>query len=421
MSLITLETRLLTRSRGLIALWIGFALLLAYALATGLATQARWQQAVDAQRAATEETYATELARIASAAPDASGLPAGAPPARQRMDATLPPAPGLLIALGDTGARPVIASVRYATRADTLFKNVEVGNGVTRALGALDFTFWLVVLMPLLVIAFTHDVVAGERDAQRLHLVQAQAGALRGVVLRRLIVRLAPGLVLVVLGFASAIVLGLPASLAACAALIAALYLLGWGAVCAWVSHRAATAQAAAAWLLVGWLLVVIVIPAATALAVQTLAPVPSRSEQVLAVRQVQLALQPRATELLGQYLTDHPELAKGGSAGFAQKNFVMQRETEARLAPVFAQFEQAQLKQERAAAMLQWLSPAALTQRALVRLAGTDSIRYRAYLTQVNAFSEGWRTTLREPVFAGRNLTADELKALPRFRFVEP
>lgn len=418
-SLLQLEWAQLTRS-SLIRVVLGvFVGVMIFALWVGAVEQFRWESAVRTNRAETERLIAREQENVRLKRQEGF-YPPGAPNTLS-MDASVPPAPGVFLAVGDAASRPVSAAVTTSSRVDTLFKNVETGSAVARSLGSLDVTWVVIVLMPLLAIAFCHDLLAAERDTARLGLVRVQAGNLVRFIVRRLAIRLAIPAALIAAGALIALAFGVPVSLAIVWWAIASLYLLVWGLIAALTSVRAQSAQSAAAVLLLIWLSFVVALPSALSLIVERVAPADSRLSQVIAMREVQLSLQPRASELLDRYLVDHPELSGASREGFARAAFVAQRETETQLIPVLARYEQARQRQVVWSNGLSWLSPSMLTYSALTHIAGTDSARHAAFVQQANEFAGQWRDHLRERLFMDRLLTAEELAALPRFEFKEP
>jgi ABC-2 type transport system permease protein len=326
----------------------------------------------------------------------------------------------VIVAIGDAMQRPVSSTINLNTRLDTLFKNTETGSAWSASLGTLDLTWVVLVLFPLLSIALTHDLLAAERDAGRLGLLRAQAGSMGRVIARRLAIRTVPPLVIVTSGALAAAILGVDTAVIASWWLIACLYLMLWSVVGALVSVRANTAQSSAAILLLLWLGFVVLLPSIVTLAVERVAPVPSRLSQIIAMREVQLGLQQRTSELLDQFLVDHPELSGASRTGFARSSFVAQRETEAQLEPVMARYAQMRREQGAWTAALSWISPPMLLHSSLTHLAGTDGARHEAFVGQANEFAARWRERLRDRLFLDRLLSPDEIASLPRFEFQE-
>jgi ABC-2 type transport system permease protein len=414
-----LELAQLTRSWLVRGVLVAFALLIVFALWVGLQERERWSSAVSATRSETERVLAREQENIRLQRQEGSNPPGT--PSAQAMDATLPPAPGVVLAVGDASERPISATINTSSRVDTFFKNAETGSALSASLGALDLTWVAIVLMPLLVIALTHDLIAAERDAARLGLLRAQSRTLGNLIARRLTVRLSLPLLLMAVAALAALMSGVAAQVVMWWWLIASAYLLLWGVVAAVVSVRANTAQSSAAILLLAWLAFVVLLPSGIALAAERFAPVPSRLSQVIAMRDVQLGLQQRTAELLDRYLMDHPELAGASRSGFARSSFVAQRETEAMLAPVIARFAQARGQQAEWLGVLSWLSPSMLTHSKLIHLAGTDGARHGAFVHQAGEFAAQWREHLRDRLFLDRTLSPEEVATLPRFEFEEP
>jgi len=419
MSSLRLEFVQITRGalpRTILALFVA---LTAYGLWAGVSERARWTDVVAANRAQAEEANAREQENIRLSRQEGFSPP-GAPSA-QLMDASLPPAPGVILAQGDAPLRPVTAWISLFARSDTLFRNTETESPLAASLGVMDLSWIVIVLMPLLVIALNHDLLSGDRDAARLGLLRAQAGSLGRVVVHRLGLRfLLPG-VFVTAAAILAMALGTAAFVAFAWWLIATLYLAVWSLLAGWIGVCAQAARSAASILLLAWLGFVVVLPAAIALGIDWLSATQSRVAQVVATREVQLDLQERMSELLDRYLVDHPELVGADAGGFARSYFVAQRETESQVAPVMEKFAEAQRRRARWHTRLAWLSPATLAYGGMTRVAGTDSTRHDAFVAQAQAFAGTWRDHLREHLFLGRTLTPDEAASLPRFTFEEP
>jgi ABC-2 type transport system permease protein len=418
-SIANLELSQLTRSGLIRTVLAVFVALTAFALWVGVQEHERWTDSVAATRAEAERLNAREQENVRLQRQEGFNPPGA--PAGQSMDASLPPAPGVIVAIGDATLRPVSATINSNTRLDTLFKNTETGSAVSAALGMLDLTWIAVVLFPLLIIALTHDLLAAERDTARLGLLRAQAGSLGRLIARRLAIRAILPLLIITVGSLTAAIFGADVGVIASWWLMVCLYLILWSVIGALVSVRSSTAQSSAAILLLLWLGMVVLLPSIVTLTVERMAPVPSRLSQVIAMREVQLGLQQRTAELLDRFLTDHPELSGASRSGFARSSFVAQRETEALLAPLMDRYTKTRREQGAWAAALSWISPPMLLHSSLTRLAGTDGARHEAFVSQANEFATRWREQLRDRLFLDQMLSPQELASLPRFQFREP
>lgn len=165
------------------------------------------------------------------------------------------------------GQRDVNTSVQSITirglenqRYDT-----DLFNPANLLAGNLDFSFVLIFLFPLLIIAFTYNILSEEKEGGTWKLVAVQSARPFSVVLQKFAVRaIVVFAALAILMLLAAIVLQLPldSSLLATSS-IAVLYLLCWFTICGWVVSLQKKSSLNAAGLLSGWILLTIVIPGA--------------------------------------------------------------------------------------------------------------------------------------------------------------
>jgi ABC-2 type transport system permease protein len=168
------------------------------------------------------------------------------------------------------------------------------------------------------------------------------------------------------------------------------------------------------------WLVLAILLPAAINLAIKIMAPMPSRVELILALRDATDAATTERSKLLSAFFEDHPELAgTGGSSGdFVTLQLVTGQRVERDLAPVLTRYEDHVARQQALLDRLQYLSPALLAETALADSAGTGLPRHHWFFSQVIAHHAELRVffdprALRKEKFSGW----DEV---PTFQFVE-
>jgi ABC-2 type transport system permease protein len=170
-----------------------------------------------------------------------------------------------------------------------------------------------------------------------------------------------------------------------------------------------------------GWLVAVIILPAAINLAVTTLYPVPSRVRMVQAVRLASDEATAEGSKLLARYYEDHPELvssADRATTDFNALRVAVNTEVERRVRPVVDQYERQLAAQQRSVALLRYLSPAILAQDALSDLAGTGAARHRHFVSLVDGYHRQWREFFVPLVLAKARVT--DHAAIPRFTYVE-
>jgi len=182
MTLLTHELRLLLRSRMALLALLLVALLAAASVAAGMAEVARQRDVI----ARIQPKQAQDMAAVAQWAAETKD-PGTA--AYYSFHATWDtPSPLAFAALGLRDVAPYILRVRALGLEAQLYDG-EAFNPELALPGRFDFSFVLVYLTPLFVIALFHDLVSGEREAGRLRMLDALAGSGRSLWRRRVLLR----------------------------------------------------------------------------------------------------------------------------------------------------------------------------------------------------------------------------------------
>jgi ABC-2 type transport system permease protein len=173
-----------------------------------------------------------------------------------------PPLAGLSI--GQRDVNPAVQRVTIRGLEAQKY-DADLNNPTNLLLGNLDFSFVLVYLFPLLIIAFTYSAVSEERENGTWRLVAVQSRYLPGFLTQLFAVRLAVVLaVLAALLLLAVPVLGLPldASLGLFAG-TAVGYVLVWFGICFWVASLGKASGTNAVLLVTAWLGLLLLVPAA--------------------------------------------------------------------------------------------------------------------------------------------------------------
>jgi ABC-2 type transport system permease protein len=274
------ELRLVLHSR---LAWGAVALLLA------LSALSVWSglHAVAAQHDALARVAASDRAQLhAWAGKHAHGADAGQVAYDVPHLTTNPPSRLAFAAIGQRDLQPFALRVRLLGLHSQLYES-EAINPELAMPGRFDFSFLLVYLAPLFVIALMHDLVTGEREAGRLRLLSSLPGHAASLWRRRVVLRyallwlalLAPLAVGVAVAGAGAAALGQ-------LALVATLYLAFWFGVAAWVAGRAGSSATSAAVLLACLVGLAMIVPTVVDAAIARTIPVSKGVELALAQRQ---------------------------------------------------------------------------------------------------------------------------------------
>jgi ABC-2 type transport system permease protein len=308
--------------------------------------------------------------------------------------AVLPPTPLAALTAGQSDLLPSVLPLAPANLPSP-GGGSEPENPRRLLAGRFDAAFAVVFVFPLIVIALTYALLAGERERGTLALLLAQPLTLPTL----LAAKLAPRMLIEfgLLGLLAALfivalaILNVPGGVGARLALwlaVALSYMAFWFALAAAVVSRRGSSATHAATLVALWLASGMLLPTGMNLAVKTLAPMPSRIELILALRAATDAATAERSELLSAFYEDHPELASARSltGDFVTLQLVTRGRVEHDLAPVLARYQQQLAHQQALLAKLQFLSPALLAQTAFAESAGTGLSRHHRFFEQAMA-----------------------------------
>lgn len=168
------------------------------------------------------------------------------------------------LAIGQRDVNPSIQSVTIRALEGQKYDS-ELNNPSQLLLGNIDFSFVLIYLFPLLIIAFTFNLVSEEKESGTWKLVATQTDNTFLYILKIFFVRILTFIgLLTLLLFIAAIVLKIPFDTTFYTFYILSfLYLIFWFAVCFYVVSLQKNSNFNALILLTSWLILMIVLPTA--------------------------------------------------------------------------------------------------------------------------------------------------------------
>lgn len=180
------------------------------------------------------------------------------------------------LSIGQRDVNPSIQSVTIRTLEGQKY-DTDLNNPSNLQSGNLDLGFVILYLFPLLIIAFTFNLLSEEQEAGTWRLIAVQAKSARAYLLRKVSVRAVTLYILLAVLFLIAILgLSLPVNEALLAFVIASvLYLAFWFAFCFWVITFRRSSSFNVLTLLSAWVVFTILLPASVNNFVANLYPVP--------------------------------------------------------------------------------------------------------------------------------------------------
>ena len=318
--------------------------------------------------------------------------------------------------------KPKVAGDDYA------LNFTEMTSPVQLLFGSFDLAFVVVYLLPLLIIAFSYDVLSSEKESGSLRLLAAQPIVVRTWVLQKLGLRFF-WLSALVIGILTLVFLALGINpldqLLAYLGLLALVlaYMLFWFAVAflvnLWVGSSAKNAVA----LLGLWVVFVLLIPSVLNQLGNTLYPMPSRTLMINEMRSMKAEVTQRQDEILDNFLRDHPEYALNDHTqqrGFYHRYMASQQLVRDELSPMVAAYEQQLQRQQQWIGRLKWISPAIITQESLNKMSGTATQDYEDFRKQVVGFAGQWREHFMPFLYNNQNFSQQDYPNLPSFQYVQ-
>jgi ABC-2 type transport system permease protein len=288
--------------------------------------------------------------------------------------------------------------------------------------GRFDVSFVIIFLLPLLVIGFTYNVYASEKEAGTLLLLMAQNVPVEKVVACRFVVRY----LLFSLYFNALLLAGLAlfgvsltASFSEAATMVAItlLYTAFWFALSYWLNSFKKTSGFTATALTGAWLLAVFIVPSIISTVVDALHPLPSRLRLITQSRNISDSLAKKGNSL-SRFLEEHPEF-KPAAQDPKDRNATTLRtrlETEVLMEKEKAAFAAVTEKRRALVNNYRFFSPALFVQQDLNMAAGTNDEQYLGFDKQASAFQQRFRRYFEPLVYRQERFSVNLLDNVPLF-----
>ncbi|MCV6629309.1 MAG: DUF3526 domain-containing protein [Flavobacteriaceae bacterium] len=302
----------------------------------------------------------------------------------------------------------------------------EMVNPVQLLFGNFDLAFAIIYILPLLVIAFTYNVLSKEKELGTLRLLGAQPISIVKWLVQKMGIRyllfttISCLMLIVSIGFLEQNAFGDIGNLIGLLFILAA-YILFWFVLAVVVNIKINNSSKNAFALIGIWLLIVLILPAAVNQIGNSLYPTPSRLNMINEIRLLKNENEKKQNEIMDDYLRTHPELAATSNRekfGFWHMYMASEKVVEEKTKPILATYENQLKKQQNLISAFQYLSPAIIMQQTLNNIAGTSEKHYNDYKKQVFEFSLAWKDYLVPMLFKEKKFTKTNYTELPKFEY---
>jgi ABC-2 type transport system permease protein len=407
-----------------------FAAILIYAAISGRLERNAQSAAIAAQEtqaAGAMERWLADLQALETRGAQSGVAPWSASPMDLEFPSALRPAPLADFAIGQADLLPSVGKLSLWDPDVRLFSRYEFEDPVSLALGALDLSKAVVLLLPLLMVVLSFDILSAERDAGRLGLTLAQGADLRRLFWQRLWIRCA-----VVMGLAMAVATGAFASSAASPLLsrlpafvlwsaCAIVYGAFWFATIGFVASSNRSGESNIVRLLLCWAGLTLMVPAAVTAIAEAIYPTPSRLAYLAQARRIEIETERAEGVIASGFFIDHPELVVDQASempAYLRTAFFVTSTVDEATRPVLDAFERTAQSRDDAFAVLRYVSPAIIAHGVFNEVAGASAARHRSYMAQAREFKTAYAKQAGPFIAAGRRMPSDRVTALPHFSF---
>ncbi len=316
-------------------------------------------------------------------------------------------------------------NVKPTTSGDDAALNfTEIVNPVQQLFGSFDPAFVIIYLLPLIIIAFTYNVLSAEKESGTIRLLASQPISVQTWVLQKMGIRLFWITVLLTI-ILTLVFLATNAEGSLFEMLpvwaICITYSLFWFALSFAINLWIGSSSKNAISLIGLWLLFVLLIPSVLNQMGSTIYPMPSRTLMINDLRSIKEETTKKQDQILDNFLRDHPEYAINNpnqNRSFYHSYMASQELVREELKPVVTRFEDQLQKQQNWISQLKWASPSIMVQQELNSLSGTSTKDYENFRKQATSFAGVWREHLLPFLYNNQPFTSNDYEDLPVFTY---
>ncbi|MGO3109541.1 MAG: ABC transporter permease subunit [Sphingobacterium sp.] len=332
-----------------------------------------------------------------------------------------PPHPNALFAIGQSDLYPYYIRFSSIDRSNMLI-NEEIANPVNLLIGKLDFSFFVIYLLPLLIIAMTYELLASERELGTLTLLRIYQPKTLKFLFFKWLFRVFWLLAVLYIGILTGMLVFSPFSLtqydSGTLTIIgfSTIYVLFWFALCFAINMLGKNSLFNGIALTMFWLFIVFLLPTVINTGMEKRYPLPSRNEQI--VRQREVKEDTDEKETYNRYLKKHPEYQafKSDTVGnsIITKWYPAYIVTTAAIDSINdldeARFSRALRMQETGLEKLSFISPSLMTNLAFNQIGRNSLSDYENFNDDFKTAQQRWRAFVYDKILRGETFRAEDL-----------
>ncbi|MBV8326809.1 MAG: ABC transporter permease [Chryseobacterium sp.] len=338
-----------------------------------------------------------------------------------------PPYPNATFAVGQSDLYPYYIRFSSIDRSNMLL-NEEVLNPVNLLIGKLDFSFFTIYLIPLLIIVMTYDFFASERELRTFILLRIYYPNILKFLLIKWFFRVGWFFMVFYLGIFIALVLFSPFPLnyydwsTLLLIGISSVYALFWFALCFIINMLNKNSLFNGIALTMLWLFIVLLLPAVLNIWIERKYPIPSRNTEIVKQREIKENTDNQG--VFRQYLKAHPEyhafksdtIGKNVIAGWYPSYIVSVAVIDSLNDMSEQKFKNSLTMQETKLQDFSLISPALITNLAFNQISGNSYIDFKIFKESFKEQQSQWRAFVYDHILKGIPFKATDLNRQSNF-----
>lgn len=336
---------------------------------------------------------------------------------------TLTPTPLAVISNGQSDIFPYYSKVNIgSTNAGKDNDNFESPMNI--ATGGFDLGFVFVFILPLLIIAFSYNILSSEREQGTLRLLLSMPINIKIWLLEKITFRYFFIVVLIsVLLTLSLYIIGVNFLDTSYLLLLLsiALYTLFWFGLAFLVNLLNKSSSQNIILLLGTWLLFVLIIPSFVNILASSVHPSPSRVQYVTSKRAIEKEFEKKEEAILQKFYEENPSEkdsekdATNRFRSYWNRNFILLDEKNKFMDAFENKYKKQAMNQRKFANKLSWISPAVILQNTMNEIAETDTQHYLNFQNNTKTFQKRWINYFYTKYKNHQKLTVKDFNNFPK------
>lgn len=307
-----------------------------------------------------------------------------------------------------------------------LDESSKIDNPLLLSLGNFDFSFVMIWLLPLFIIALSFNLLSSEIEMGTFPILISQAVTIKTLLWLKTMAQYLLFIIYLLMSCLIAFTMIEPdiySNITSVLYLLGSLFLYGlfWFLISLWVNLFQQSSLTNISLLFSIWLILVLIVPTTLGMVANWRNPVPSRLKLVNDLRTATKEIDNDAATLLNNYYYDHPELAPKSEnrsmANYVYKNALKRKMVHDVAFPIVSTYYNQLSKQESFLSNFKFISPSLLVQSIIDDLANNTLKDFIAFHRAVDAKRLVWNKTFENKIFKDEKLTEEEIKSLPTFK----